>query len=185
MVKIDVDEEVFEFLQKNAVPFLDNPNTVIRRLLKMGEVEESQSGVAESENIRFDSKSMGISTSDFIMIVLDKEFSEEFTVAQPYRYMFKSENYLVYFQNFNQESPTLWYRVGEKPLGILKSSTKEVFLCLTNPAERIVYQIPFKEIEKQMASSGWARDYLEINIDNLARKWKELGWNISKFLKKY
>lgn len=32
---IKVDDEVMEFLKKNAIPFEDTPNDVIRRLLKM------------------------------------------------------------------------------------------------------------------------------------------------------
>ncbi len=31
--KIDVDNEVFEFLKKNAEPFIDTPNSVLRKLL--------------------------------------------------------------------------------------------------------------------------------------------------------
>jgi hypothetical protein len=33
MIKIDIDAEVFEFLQKRAKPLLDTPNSVLRRLL--------------------------------------------------------------------------------------------------------------------------------------------------------
>ena len=31
--KIEVDEDVFAFLQKNAEPFIDTPNSVLRRYL--------------------------------------------------------------------------------------------------------------------------------------------------------
>jgi hypothetical protein len=99
--------------------------------------------------------------------------------------MFESDNRLIYFQNFNQESATLWYRVSKKALRVLKDSNKKCFLCLTNPAESIAYLIPLEEVEKQIASSNWERDYLEINIDHISRKWKELAWNIKQFLKTY
>lgn len=33
MLKIDVDQDVFEYLKKNAEPFIDTPNDVLRRLL--------------------------------------------------------------------------------------------------------------------------------------------------------
>ena len=99
--------------------------------------------------------------------------------------MFESANRLIYFQNFNQESATLWYRINEKSLRVLKDSSKKCFLCLTNPAESIAYLIPLEEIEKQIVSSKYERDYLEINIDHISRKWKELDWNIKQFLKTY
>lgn len=41
--KIDVDEEVFEYLKKNAEPFVDNtPNSVLRRELRLTTVRTSQ-----------------------------------------------------------------------------------------------------------------------------------------------
>lgn len=35
MVTIDIDSEVWESLQKSAVPFVDDPNSVLRRLLDL------------------------------------------------------------------------------------------------------------------------------------------------------
>jgi hypothetical protein len=99
--------------------------------------------------------------------------------------MFESANLLIYFQNFNQKSTTLWYRINEKPLRVLKDYSKKCFLCLTNPAESIAYLIPLEEVEKQVVSSNYGRDYLEINIDHVSRKWKELDWNIKQFLETY
>ena len=32
-MKIEIDQEVCEFLQKNAIPFVDTPNSVLRKLL--------------------------------------------------------------------------------------------------------------------------------------------------------
>ncbi|MDP9224526.1 MAG: hypothetical protein M3P18_11865 [Actinomycetota bacterium] len=37
MIEIEVDEEVFEFLKARAEPFLDTPNTVMRRVLGLEE----------------------------------------------------------------------------------------------------------------------------------------------------
>lgn len=130
-------------------------------------------------------KSHQMDTNEFVHLVLKKEFQEEFRKKSPYRYMFESTKFLTYFQNFNQESATLWYRVNEKPLKMLMSSSKESYLCLTNPAERLAYVIPIQAIEKQIALSGYQRDYLEINIDHMSKKWKELDWNIKQFLKTY
>lgn len=37
--QIDVDEELFDYLKDNAEPFVDTPNTVLRRLLGLDESE--------------------------------------------------------------------------------------------------------------------------------------------------
>ncbi len=39
MHKIEVDKEVYDFLKKNAEPFVDNPNKVLRRLLSLGKTK--------------------------------------------------------------------------------------------------------------------------------------------------
>ncbi len=185
MVKIDIDNEVFEFLQKKAKPFVDTPNIVLRRLFQIDNNSFTQKNEVESTMSAPGKKTSSIDTNEFVRIVLNKEFTEEFKRKSPYRYMFESNNSLIYFQNFNQESATLWYRVNEKSLKALKSSSKKCFLCLTNPAESIAYLIPLEDVEKQIASSNYKRDYLEINIDHISRKWKELDWNIKQFLKTY
>ena len=185
MIKIDIDQEIFEFLQKNAKPFVDTPNTVLRRLLRIDKAPTVQKKEVKSAMTLPDKKTSQIDTNEFVRIVLKKEFTEEFQKKSPYRYMFESANRLIYFQNFNQKSATLWYRVNEKPLRVLKASSKKCFICLTNPAEGIAYLIPLEEVEKQILSSNWERDYLEINIDHISSKWKELDWNIKQFLKTY
>ena len=40
MKKIDIDNEVFLFLQKKAIPFVDTPNLTLRRLLGLDEKNE-------------------------------------------------------------------------------------------------------------------------------------------------
>jgi len=185
MVKIDIDQEIFEFLQKDAKPFVDTPNTVLRRLLQIGNKSSPQSNKVKSAISMLNKKTSQIDTNEFVQRVLSKEFPEEFRKKSPYRYMFESANLLIYFQNFNQKSTTLWYRINEKSLRVLKDSSKKCFLCLTNPAESIAYLIPLEEVEKQVVSSNYERDYLEINIDHVSRKWKELDWNIKQFLETY
>lgn len=185
MVQIDVDLEVFEFLQKNAKPFVDTPNTVLRRLLRIDGLSSCQNEKGDSVIMPSNTEKSKVNTNEFVKLILGKEFSERFHIRSPYRLMFESDNILIYFQNFNQESATLWYRVTAKALQVLTTSRKKSFICLTNPAESIAYLIPIEEIKKHIASSNWSRDYLEINIDHLSCKWKELNWNIQKFLKKY
>jgi hypothetical protein len=38
---VELDQEIFEFLQTNAVPLVDTPNTVLRRLLGLGAADGS------------------------------------------------------------------------------------------------------------------------------------------------
>ncbi len=187
MPKIDIDQDVFEFLQKNAIPFVDTPNTVLKRLLKIGNIGSPKAKETKAIMATTNSTSgiAGIDTNDFVHTVLKKEFPEGYQRKPPYRFMFETVNSIIYFQNFNQPSATLWYRITKKPLQVLRDSSKESFICLTNPAEGIVYQIPLKDIESKLASSNWTRDYLEINIDHVSNKWKELDWHIRQYLKSY
>jgi negative regulator of replication initiation len=43
--KIDVDEEIYQFLKKNADPFEDTPNSVLKRLLLGGMVKRAETPV--------------------------------------------------------------------------------------------------------------------------------------------
>ena len=181
MQSIEVDSEVFEYLKKKAEPFVDTPNSVLRRILKIDKEDKPK-----KENIDLENTSLiETSTRDFVGIVLDKEFTGNFETVQRYQYMFESSSNVVYFQNFNQDSETLWYRVNTKSYKLLKNSSKECYICLTNPSERIAYIIPIHDIEKQINYSNYSRDYLEINIDHISCKWRELNWNIKKYLKHY
>ena len=188
MIQIEIDQEVFDFLQKNAMPFVDTPNTVIKRLLKISGIPSINIKLKEGPiMLQHDSKTAKQRTNEFVQEVLSSEkFSKEtFQKKIPYQYMRESDNNLIYFQNFNKESATLWYRVSGEALSILKSSNKKSFLCLTNPAEWIAYLIPVSDIEQRIESSNWKRYELEINIDHLANRWRELDWNIKEYLIKY
>jgi hypothetical protein len=44
---IRIDDDVFEELKKHAEPFVDTPNTVLRRLLNLGETGPAEMNVAE------------------------------------------------------------------------------------------------------------------------------------------
>jgi len=100
MTKIDVDQEVFEFLQKNAVPLVDTPNAVLRRLLRIDKVSSPTTKEAKS-TMTTTSNTQSMDTYGFVRIVLDKEFPEGCQRKSPYRFMFEAPNALIYFQNFN------------------------------------------------------------------------------------
>lgn len=190
---IEIDKDVFEFLQKNAEPFVDTPNTVLRRLLLKNHVAVSADQISASG-----SPHIGLAPRDkvvrreglresiqFVKYLLQKEFGEEFRRKRPYRLMYESDRRLVYFQNFNKENGRLWYRVAANALKELRASRKTSIICLTNPAEKIAYLLPVKDVEERIRSARWDRDYLEINIDHMAKKWIELDWDISGYLKEY
>lgn len=187
MIEIEIDQEVFNLLQNNAKPLIDTPNTVIRRLLGLDKKLKPEK-IDQPLSVIRESKTSGVadqSSHQFVLKVLKREFAEDFRVKSPYRLMYESSYYLIYFQNFNQQSTNLWYRITKKPLQVLKSSKKNCFICFTNPADQIAYLIPLEDINKEIAASKWSRDYLEVNIDPISHKWRELEWRINRYLKKY
>lgn len=204
-MKIEIDNDVFEFLQKRAVPFVDNPNSVLRRLLlheKTGSEDQKEAQMpTEKLYSIFKPKSSDVITdmplkslqdredkngfADFISFILKEEFKEEFHKKASYRMMFESSGYLVYMQNFNKESDRMWFSIMEKPLAELKKTEKKAFICLTNPAKHIAYMIPVKDIEEQIRKSGWSRNHLTANINHRSSRWIELNWNIKDYLKQY
>lgn len=48
IIKIDIDDEVWKELQKRAIPFEDTPNSVLRKLLGMEDINKNPS-IEESE----------------------------------------------------------------------------------------------------------------------------------------
>ena len=44
---IRIDDDVFDELKKHAEPFVDTPNTVLRRLLNLGETGPAEMNVAD------------------------------------------------------------------------------------------------------------------------------------------
>ena len=178
-IKIEVDREVYDYLQSEAVPFTDTPNAVLRRLLLKDNAPNKIIKPEGHQVLRSDN------SKAFVSFVLKRDFAEQLHKRSPYKMMFESDKHLIYFQNFNKENDRLWYRVTSKPYEILRSSRKITFLILTNPAERIAYIIPFEEVKNRCHVSKWTRDYLEINIDHMSSRWIELNWNIKEYLKRY
>ena len=66
-MKIEIDNEVFAFLEKNAKPFVDTPNTVLRRLLLKKESTYKEDVMASLLNI-----TKKVSAGDFFREVLSK-----------------------------------------------------------------------------------------------------------------
>ncbi|MCH8536061.1 MAG: hypothetical protein LAT51_13405 [Flavobacteriaceae bacterium] len=182
MKKIDVDDQVFSFLQKQAIPFEDTPNTVLRRLLFEKE-NKPRSNLKSDKIERKEDARKSIDTDTFVKSVLRKYFDENFKKVPPFRYMFDLPDKLVYFQNFNEQySENLWYRLRKSALDKLRRSNKNAFICFTNPSDNLYYAIPIESIEEKSQSSDWERNDIEVNIDHKHRRWREFDWNIRKFL---
>jgi len=184
-VTIEVDSEVFEFLQRKERPFVDSPNDVLRKLL-LTKAESKTEG--HTMNLSLDSGKVAggalvPDTDVFVRELVDQQFGRNLVRRSPYRYMFASSEKLIYVQNFNKKAQHLWFRITKSPWDDLQSWKKEAWLCFTNPAEKYAYVIPVKDIQKQITLSRWNRDYLEVNIDPANCRWIELDWNIKSYLK--
>jgi len=183
MVSIEIDDEVFNYLKSLAEPFVDTPNTVLRRLLLRKDKPQETPSVLKSTAKSTDS--VEASSEAFITSFLRARYGEEFRVKTPFRTMFESEKHLIYFQNFNKSGTTnLWYRLSESSLKELRKTTKTAIICFTNPSENLVIEVPMKDLDNQLARSTWKKEFLEVNIDPADLRWREIDWNLQKYLVK-
>jgi hypothetical protein len=184
MIRIEIDEELFEFLQKKAKPLVDTPNSVLRRLLLNDEIMEgkyimqdhkpSQSQVPEGLN---DEELEG-----FLESILRSKFEGRFYRRRPYQMMFESSTQVVYFQNFKKkDAKTLWYRLSSGALKTMHSLGKSGTICFTNPADRCGYLIPLERIDEKVKTLNWKKPEIEVNIDHGNTKWREFSWDIEEY----
>lgn len=183
MVKIEIDEEVFNYLKSKAEPLVDTPNTVLRRLLFCN--EKPTKLPSTSNYMARDTLSTEVSSEAFITSFLRERYNEEFRVKSPFRTMFESERHLIYFQNFNKIGTTnLWYRLSGSSLKALRETNKTAKVCFTNPSENLVIEVPMKDLDAQVDRSTWDKEFLEVNIDPADLRWREIDWNLQKYLVK-
>jgi len=184
-ITIEIDAEVFEFLQKKATPLVDEPNDVLRRLLFPNTPAIPKEGRPMTTTTPPVIPNPPAHVDAFVREFLKREFGPGFNRRGRFRLMFESPDHLVYIQNFNKQSMHLWYRVTEKPWRELQQSKKQAWLCFTNPTERYAYVIPVAEVLRRVSRARWSRVYLEVNIDPVASRWVELDWKIDDYLKHY
>lgn len=198
---IEIDDEVFAFLQARARPLIDTPNDVLRLVL-LGDSGDNETKISTPNvsNSRPDEGRLVVKDKDksvqalvreegyrkeFCDFLLQNEFGGNFEKCGRYQWMFENSERIVYFQNFNKESDKTWYRLHGNAIRRLKSADKEITVCFTNPLEAYAYVIPYSDIEKKAESIGYDKDSMEVNIDNIHSRWHELKWNISPYLRKY
>lgn len=182
MVSIEIDEDIFNHLKSIAEPFVDTPNTVLRRLL-FQECQPQYEASTKPSTPTALPRSPVSSSEVFVSSYLQGRYAEVFRTKTPYRTMFESEKHLIYFQNFNKSGTiNLWYRLSESSLNTLRESTKIAIVCFTNPSENIIIEIPMKDIDKQIVKSAWKKEFLEVNIDPTNLRWRELDWSLQQYL---
>lgn len=188
MRSIEIDDDVFSFLQNHGRAFVDTPNAVLRSLL-LGEARPGRNEMKETLMVGPSSveawRVVGVNPRRFVEEIIRTEFGAGFRQRAPYRMMFESDEHLVYAQNFNKVSDHLWYRIKENPLKELRTTRKEAWLCLTNPTEHFAYVIPVADLTDRAAKQGWTRPDLEVNIDPATSRWTELDWDLSLYRKLY
>ena len=190
MIKVEIDPEVFEVLKRQAEPFVDKPNDVIRRLLGLNSsptIETRQtSPQRESSNRSHTDRGGSDNSLSFSQRVLESQFEESFQLRRPYRTMYESPKHLVYFQNFSRvDASHLWYRLRGKALEVLLNTGQESFVVFANPAEGSGYLIPTREIRHRADRLDWTRDDLEVNIDPTRHYWRELDWDLSLYFHQF
>lgn len=183
MVTIEVDDEIYNLLKNMAEPFVDTPNSVLRKILftKLKPLETKTSTFISTTN-KLPSQ-QEVSSDAFMSSFIKKRYEGTFKIKSPYRTMFESQTHLVYFQNFNKSGTSnLWYRLSERSLSVLRETQKIALVCFTNPSENIAFEIPMKDIDAQVKKANWEKEFLEVNIDPANSRWRELDWNIDKYL---
>lgn len=180
MKRIEIDEDIFNFLRKHAEPLTDSPNSVLRRLL-LGEKTVKVDGRMAGRDLNIGRASQG-SRGEFIDWVLRNKFSEQFNIYSTYRMIYESDSQIVFFQNLNKgDSKNLWFHLRSKPLEIMRSSNKKAYVCLIIPADGYGYLIPLDEVDRHVSSTKWPRSYLEVNIDASDNRWRELDWKLDEY----
>ncbi len=184
MVTIEIDDEVYNYLKSMGEPFIDTPNSVLRRIIFQDTHADRPVVSTNHSTTKSPSEVSAPSSSNFMSHYLQKHYNEKFRSRSPYRTMFESDKFLIYFQNFNKaETINLWYRIKESALTTLRKTAKKALICFTNPAVNVVYEIPVNDIDNQIIKANWKKDFLEVNIDPSNSRWRELDWNIEKYLK--
>lgn len=181
-IQISVDHDVHEFLKAHAIPFEDTPNSVLRRLLLADSVTQAFDNLQMLSTSRVSTSRHRAETQQFVRRVLDQSFGGEFTRKRPYQFMFETANQLVYFQNYNKSSAKLWYRLNRGAMKELRSTDKEAIVCFTNPADRIYYAIPVKDIDERARTIDYDKPDMEVNIDQDTARWSNFDWHIGRYL---
>jgi len=175
MNTIKIDDDVMESLKSKADPFNDTPNSVLRRLLGLDNSKRTEN--------RKEKTTRGIMKSDeFVRKVITEHYEYDGRPQKVgrFRYLFNLDGKYVYFQNFNEPTNNLWYRLRSNALEKLKNKN-ESELVLTYPVDRVFYTIKVSDLLEKLDQNNWTRDDIEVNIDPDQDYWRELNWRLPRF----
>lgn len=206
--RIEVDGEVWAFLQREAEPLIDSPNDVLRRLLLGGARRTSRSSGARGgrRDQREPYAAMGaerrapggLSPRRMGKLLVAREFGgEHFGRAAAsrggFRTMFESNSRLVYFLNFNKPGArNLLFRVTASAVETLmdeeENGEKTAYVIFSWPAERVAWVIPVRDLlerYRMAAGEGPRSEDLVVNLDPERNRLRESSlpgeWDISEY----
>ncbi len=178
MRTIKVDDEVYSFLQEHAEPFLDSPNTVLRKLLLKDSNATGREDMSEGS-----AKQAALCSTEadtFVQDYLQSRFDEEFHLRRPFRTMYQSGSRMAYVLTFNKSnSPNLWYRIPENALRTLFSHRGDAYVVFAVPPDGYVFEIPIDELRSR--SGHLSKGSIEVNIDPKNARWREFDWNLQPY----
>jgi hypothetical protein len=183
---IQIDEEIFSFLQQRVRPLLDTPNDVLRRLL----LEKVPAATPKPATPKLATPSavpsnQGMDSKQFVDLILRKHFDGNFKLVGRYKFMFESVKHLAYFENFNLERKELFYRIRKEPWLDLSQSHKSAWLCLTYPPEKYAYIIPIDAVNEKAHQCGYEITDMEISlypqIPHNETRWRQFNWDIEAY----
>lgn len=170
MNTIEIDQEVLDLLKSKADPFVDTPNSVLRRLL----------GLEKSNTInkQFSQPMVTDNTDNYVKDIIRHHFKFDGKLSKVgrYRFMFDLGNKLAYFQNYGKPTINLWYRITSSAIDDLKH--KNAVIVFTYPVGRFFYIVEVSELIKRINNSKWASTNIEVNIDPDSNYWRELDWHL-------
>lgn len=172
MNTIEIDNDVLDLLKKNADPFNDSPNSVLRRLLGL---EGAKSNRSNKTN-----RGGRMQSDEFVKKIISHYYNYSGIPRKVgrYQYMFNLDGKLVYFQNFSKPTNNLWYRLKSSAIEKLKNKNSEI--VFTYSVDGIFYPINVSELQQKLEKNNWSRDDIEVNIDPDSDYWRELNWRLDR-----
>ncbi len=150
------------------------------------EAKNRQKGLRSGEQQRHQPASASRQiNAEFNKIILDDLFDQAFSRVGRFTTMYESQDNLICFRNCITQEGNPWYRVEKKEWKMLQEDRRNALLIFTNAAVQIGYVIPVQDVIRQVDTSGWDRDYLEVNFDSANDRWRELDWNIRGYIKRF
>ena len=175
MPKIEIDNDVMEHLKSKAEPFIDTPNTVLRRELGLNKTKVNKNRIDNSAGEAIDS-------DKFVKKIIKEYFGykERPIKVGRYQYLFNLDNKLVYFQNYNNHPKTyLWYRLKSNALKKLKNNNGSEII-FTYPIERVFYTVNVSHLFEKLEQNQWSGNDIEVSIDPEQGYWLQLDWRLNK-----